>query len=138
MYMQSEPILPQNYSGSAFPRAPQPEAAEPPLSGTEPPVTPPTPPAESPPTPPSEPQAEPAETPASARPSPPPPPEKRSEPFGRFPFLSSLLPPPRHGAERKERSILPDWVLLGAVALLFFGDESNDILPFLLLLLLWD
>ena len=132
MYMQSEPILPKNYSGSAFPRTSPPEDAEPPLTGTE------ALPAEAPSPPPTEPQAEPAAAPASAGPTAAHTPEKRSDPLGRFPFLSSLLPPPRHGAERRERSVLPDWVLLGAVALLFFGDESNDILPFLLLLLLWD
>jgi hypothetical protein len=54
----------------------------------------------------------------------------------RIPFLSSLLPPRResHG----KGSALPDWALLGAIALLFLTDTDSDILPFLLLLLLWD
>ncbi len=56
---------------------------------------------------------------------------------GRFPFLSSLLPPSR--GEHKKGGILPEWALIGAVILLFlWEDEENDILPFLLLLLLWD
>lgn len=56
---------------------------------------------------------------------------------GRFPFLSSLLPPAR--GEHKKGGILPEWALIGAVILLFlWEDEENDILPFLLLLLLWD
>lgn len=57
--------------------------------------------------------------------------------FSRFPFLSSLLPPPR-GKDKKD-GILPEWALIAAVILLFFSEEGeNDILPFLLLLLLWD
>lgn len=55
----------------------------------------------------------------------------------RFPFLTSLLPPRR--GEHHKGGILPEWALIGAVILLFlWEDEENDILPFLLLLLLWD
>ena len=65
--------------------------------------------------------------------------EKRSEenaPTGRFSLLSALLPPKRG---KKEGGDLPEWVLIAAVFLLLFADgEKNDILPFLLLLLLWD
>ncbi|MBO5355945.1 MAG: hypothetical protein J6B09_07765 [Clostridia bacterium] len=57
--------------------------------------------------------------------------------FSRFPFLSSLLPPPR--GKHKKDGILPEWVVIAAVILLFFSEDGdNDILPFLLLLLLWD
>ena len=56
--------------------------------------------------------------------------------FARFPLLSALLPPKRG---KKEGGDLPEWVLIAAVFLLLFADgEKNDILPFLLLLLLWD
>ena len=57
--------------------------------------------------------------------------------FSRFPFLSSLLPPPR--GKHKKDSALPEWIVIAAVILLFFSEDGdNDILPFLLLLLLWD
>ena len=56
--------------------------------------------------------------------------------FARIPLLSALLPPKRG---KKEGGDLPEWVLIAAVFLLLFADgEENDILPFLLLLLLWD
>lgn len=56
--------------------------------------------------------------------------------FERLPFLSSLLPPPRkrHG----EKEGLPEWVVIGIVLLLLFDSPENDLLPFLLILLLWD
>lgn len=57
--------------------------------------------------------------------------------LSRLPFLSSFLPPPRC-KDGKNSLNLPDWVLIGAMALLFLSEEDNDILPFLLLLLLWD
>ena len=57
--------------------------------------------------------------------------------FSRFPFLASLLPPPR--GKHKRDGVLPEWVVIAAVILLFFSEDGeNDILPFLLLLLLWD
>lgn len=57
--------------------------------------------------------------------------------FSRFPFLSSLMPPPR--GKHKKDGILPEWVVIAAVILLFFSEDGeSDILPFLLLLLLWD
>lgn len=54
----------------------------------------------------------------------------------RLPFLSSLLPPPRkkHG----EKEGLPEWVVIGIVLLLLLDSPENDLLPFLLILLLWD
>ena len=140
MYIQppgDDPIaIPRNYSGNAFrqiPReAPPPEAA-----------------AEQPPSEPTPPVAEAVQAPEAAEA--PPPLEAPSAPAGafgegkekgrgirdRFPFLSSLLPP--HRGEHKKGGILPEWALIGAVILLFlWEDEENDILPFLLLLLLWD
>lgn len=56
--------------------------------------------------------------------------------FSKIPFLSSLLPPPRkkHG----ERDALPEWAILGIVLFLLLDTPENDLLPFLLLLLLWD
>ena len=67
--------------------------------------------------------------------------KEKSHPTGgilsRIPFLSSLLPPPRGGGSAGSR--LPEWVVIGAVILLLAGDEDgSDVLPFLLLLLLWD
>ena len=64
--------------------------------------------------------------------------EKPAKGFlGRLPFLSSLLPPPRSAGSRG--GVLPEWLLIGAVILLFLAeDEGGDILPLLLLLLLWD
>ena len=56
--------------------------------------------------------------------------------LSRLPFLSSLLPPPRG---RSLSAGLPEWVVLAGVILLLLGDGENaDVLPFLLLLLLWD
>ena len=56
--------------------------------------------------------------------------------LSRIPFLSSLLPPPRRRDGKS--ATLPDWVVIGALALLLLGEEDSDILPFLLLLLLWE
>jgi hypothetical protein len=55
--------------------------------------------------------------------------------LGRFPLLSSLLPPSR--GERANHELLT-WVLLGAAVLLLLDDRTDDILPLLLILLLWD
>ena len=54
--------------------------------------------------------------------------------LSRIPFLSSLLPPKRSGKHEGE---LPEWAIIGLV-LLLLTDETGDILPFLLLLVLWD
>ena len=63
--------------------------------------------------------------------------EKHGGILSRFPFLSSLLPPSR--GKHKKDGTLPEWVVIAAVILLFFSEDGeNDILPFLLLLLLWD
>ena len=66
---------------------------------------------------------------------------QEKEPHGgilsRLPFLSSLLPPPR--GKHKKDGAFPEWIVIAAVILLFFSEDSdNDILPFLLLLLLWN
>ncbi len=59
--------------------------------------------------------------------------------FSRVPFLSSLAPPPRgcHEGERRHGELW-DWVLLALVALSLLGGKDDDVLPLLLLLLLWD
>ncbi len=56
--------------------------------------------------------------------------------FSKIPFLSSLLPPPRK--KRGERDTLPEWAILGIALFLLLEAPENDLLPFLLLLLLWD
>ena len=61
--------------------------------------------------------------------------------FGRFSFLSSLLPPSRGKGDKEKRgghSDLVEWVIIGLAVLLFLEDSTDDILPLLLLLLLWD
>lgn len=59
--------------------------------------------------------------------------------FSRVPFLSSLAPPPRKcGEGGRKHSELWDWVLLAVVALSFLNGRDDDVLPLLLLLLLWD
>ena len=114
---------PDNYSGNAFRQA-QREQALPEVTPVTENVSEPTP----PPLPPDEAveasaQADCAEKPRGLR--------------ERFPLLSSLLPPAR--SEHKRGGVLPEWALIGAVILLFlWEDTENDILPFLLLLLLWD
>ena len=59
--------------------------------------------------------------------------------FSRVPFLSSLVPPPRKcGEGERKHSELWDFVLLAVVALSLLNGRDDDILPLLLLLLLWD
>ena len=59
--------------------------------------------------------------------------------FSRVPFLSSLAPPPRKcGEGGHKHSELWDWVLLALVALSLLNGKDDDVLPILLLLLLWD
>lgn len=133
MYMQTEhPILPKNYSGNAF--SPNGERLFPAPAQQEPPDD----------------ALQEATMPTAAQSGiSDEAPEQTAEAFAqksaetrpvsglisRFPFLSSLLPPRRAG---RNDALLPDWVLLGAVALLFLADGDNDILPLLLLLLLWE
>lgn len=138
MYMQSErPVPPKNYSGSAF--SPEGELRFPQMAVPEEETAAKAALHEAPEEPPATESASPAVLPAEKPPEVVPTmarPEGKGGFLSHFPFLSSLLPPPRR--EGKERLPLPDWVLLGAVALLFLSDGDNDILPFLLLLLLWD
>jgi hypothetical protein len=59
--------------------------------------------------------------------------------FSRIPFLSSLAPPPRRCEEGVRRhGELWDLALLALVALSLFNGKEDDVLPILLLLLLWD
>lgn len=139
MYIQNQApsempfTLPKGYSGNAF--APQPpseptqataeakelktEAADPPRGLSE---------SEHPP----EVPAESTEAFAPARG------EKNTDGgiFSRLPFLSSLLPPLRK--KRGGREGLPEWSVIAIVLFLLLDSNENDLLPFLLLLLLWD
>ena len=73
---------------------------------------------------------------------------KRGDPFGalglsglfsRIPFLSTLAPPARRcGEGDRKHGELWDWILLALVALSFLNGKDDDVLPLLLLLLLWD
>ena len=56
--------------------------------------------------------------------------------LGRLPFLSSLLPPPRKRGERTEAG-LSEWALLAVILFLLTDSGENDLLPLLLILLLW-
>ena len=58
--------------------------------------------------------------------------------FSRIPLLSSLAPPSRGSREERGHGEIWDWVLLGVVVLCLLGGKEDDVLPLLLLLLLWD
>ena len=58
--------------------------------------------------------------------------------FSRIPFLSSLAPPPRGCEQGRRHSEIWDLALLAVVALSLLSGKDDDILPLLLLLLLWD
>jgi hypothetical protein len=121
--------LPKGYRGSAFSATP-PDPVPPKEQAPESPVPPP--PSESAqdsPTAEAPPEAAEAFAPHCNR-------AREGGIFTRLPFLSSLLPPPRqkHG----ERGGLPEWAVLGIVLLLLLDSPENDLLPFLLILLLWD
>jgi hypothetical protein len=59
--------------------------------------------------------------------------------FSRIPFLSSLAPPARRcEGETRGHSELWDLVLLAVIALALLKGKDDDVLPLLLLLLLWD
>lgn len=129
--------LPKGYRGSAFSVAPQ----EPPPTNEQAPDPPPTnaqaPESPSPPPPTESTEDTPAAAPEAAEAFAPHRDRAREGGiFARLPFLSSLLPPPRqkHG----ERGGLPEWAVLGIVLLLLLDSPENDLLPFLLILLLWD
>lgn len=124
MYIQEDRsglpfTVPRGYSGSAFAEAVRETAAptteEAPEPQAEATPTTPTPQEDSTPT------AEPIkDTPVGL--------------FGKFPFLSSLLPPPR----KKGENGLPEWALLAIIFFLLNDSREGDLLPILLLLLLWD
>ena len=149
--------LPRDYSGNAF--APQSEPSPEPKENLPPAQDPPLAP------PPKETQAPSGSEPTECSPQPPPESvetgaffkekpdngcykeEQRAQSpgglWGKFPFLGSLLPPPRHCKEQNAQGILSgggrDLLLIGAMAYLLFFDQSDDgILPLLLLLLLWE
>ena len=109
--------VPKGYSGNAFPE-------------TSPAVTPQEviPQAPSPEDVPQEPEADAAPTVADA-------PSTLAGAFGKLPFLSSLLPPPRR---KKEGGGLPEWALLALILFVLNDSREGDLLPILLLLLLWD
>ena len=113
--------LPRGYRGSAFEVAPTPPDAPPP------PIEPL--PEEPPAAPPTEPDAAEAFAPAHS-------PCREGGIFEKIPFLSQLLPPPR--GRKSEKSRLPEWAILGIILLLLLDSPENDLLPFLLILLLWD
>lgn len=56
--------------------------------------------------------------------------------FSKLPFLSSLMPPPRK--RRGDKEGLPEWAVIGIVLVLLLDSPENDLLPFLLILLLWE
>ncbi len=138
MYIQSnnQPELPftvpKGYSGSAFSSVPAPE----PLARAAP----------------SEPEPAPIPPPdvAESEAVIPPPADAEAAPafaqhhetrreggiFSKLPFLSSLMPPPRKRHGKGEG--LPEWAVIGIVLLLLLDSPENDLLPFLLILLLWD
>ena len=127
------PAIPRDYSGSAFSKAPAPPIGEQPSVSS--PVTElsESPPDAQQPTPEEQPVVDAASTPVSTDTAC----KARTPENGllhRFPFLGSLLPPKRSG---KHETGLPDWVIWGLL-LLLLSEDGNDVLPFLLLLLLWD
>ena len=109
--------VPRGYSGNAF---------------QEPPPTPPV--TEAPPPPPGAEVSPPPEAaaPASVGEAPP---DTPVSALGRLPFLSSLLPPPR---KKREGGGLPEWALVALIFFVLNDSREGDLLPILLLLLLWD
>ncbi len=53
--------------------------------------------------------------------------------FSKLPFLSSFLPP-----SGKKSGFLPDWAIPLILLYLLLERPENDLLPFLVILLLWD
>ncbi len=51
-------------------------------------------------------------------------------------LLSAFLPPARGSKKRKDS--WSEWIVIGIALLLFLNDDADDLLPLLLLLLLWD
>ncbi len=111
--------LPRGYRGSAFEAVPTP-----PVAPVEEPSEEPTAQAALP-----DPEAAPAFAPSE-------PPPREGGLLDKLPFLSQLLPPPR--GRKGEKGGLPEWAILGIILLLLLDSPENDLLPFLLILLLWD
>ena len=104
--------LPQGYRGNAFTEEPREAPSTIPVEETPPP------------------QATDSEAPSEeATPSTP------AGAFGKLPFLSSLLPPPRR---KKEGGCLPEWAVVALIFFVLNDSREGDLLPLLLLLLLWD
>lgn len=118
MYIQEQGAipfaLPKGYSGNAFQERDTQTAA----------VPPPPPDTDVPPAP-----AEHREPPKEEPPSAP------AGLFGKMPFLSSLLPPPRR---KKEGDGLPEWAIVALILFVLSDEREGNLLPILLLLLLWD
>ena len=55
--------------------------------------------------------------------------------FGKLPFLAALQPPPRR---KREGAGLPEWAVIALIVFVLSDSRENDLLPLLLLLLLWD
>ena len=125
MYIQQQSTalpfsLPKGYRGNAFETAPKPPvtptAEELPTEQTAQDTS-------------TESESAPAFAPTEA-------PRREGGLLDKIPFLSQLLPPPRrHGGDKGG---LPEWAILGIVLLLLLDSPENDLLPFLLILLLWD
>jgi hypothetical protein len=111
--------LPRGYRGSAFEAIPTP-----PVAPVEEPSEEPTAQAALP-----DPEAAPAFAPSE-------PPPREGGLLDKLPFLSQLLPPPR--GHKSKKGGLPEWAILGIILLLLLDSPENDLLPFLLILLLWD
>lgn len=127
MYIQPPFSIPKGYSGNAFPEEPTVEASvkeEETAKEVIDEVTAPPEEAE------EHAENEKEAVAASAAPS------GASGIFSRFPFLSSLLPPPRR--KKEKGGPLSEWVIIGIFLFLILEDNEQDLLPFLLLLLLWD
>ncbi len=141
MYIQSPQEnslqLPRDYSGSAFPppEAEQSEQAPPEVERAVPDPGEPSRGSEEPPD-----EQEQEAIPAGAMPRKGERREYAKERGGLFsglsPLFSSLLPPARGG--HAEKSTWRDLIVVGIALLLFLGEERDDLLPLLLLLLLWD
>ena len=128
MYIQPPFSIPKGYSGNAFPDEPTVEASIKEEASAEEVID------QTPAAPEGAQEQENAESEkeavaASAAPS-------GGGIFSRFPFLSSLLPPPRR--KKEKGGSLSEWVVIGIFLFLILEDNDQDLLPFLLLLLLWD
>ena len=72
-------------------------------------------------------------TPVLATPQPP----REATPAGRFPLLSALLPPARGDGKEGARGF-SDLIIPALLLWMLWDSKENDVLPFLVALLLWD